>query len=199
MFNATPTTDEMFGFNDMLPRDSRGRLPGDEGLHVKFYTRPVKNAIKSAEQNRDIYDDLTYVMIFVPGDDKLKIDIIATRQYFDRFPNEYKAFQSKAVVTETGTPLEAWGALAPSLIAEMKYLQIHTVEALAAMSDSNAQRFQGAHALRQKAQTWLKAAEGTAELERQQGELAKRDAEIAELRKMVEAIGATTKEKATAK
>ncbi len=195
---ATPTAEELMqDFSNMQPRDSRGRLPGDETLLVKFYKRAVLSELKSEEAQRPIYDDLDHILIIVPGDDKTKIDTVVTSEHKQRFPLEWKRYIEEGVVAETGTPLEQWAALSPGQIAEFKHFNIRTVEALAALSDDLARKFMGGgHSIREKAKQYLKAAADVAIVERQEAELAKRDNEIAELRKMVEELAAKGKKNA---
>lgn len=188
MYNAMPT-DDTFDSSDMRPRDQRGRLIGDETLRVKFYKKAERSEIKSEEMGRPVYVDLDFITIWIPGDDKTKIDTIATDVHKERFPVEWKRYKELGLETEVGTPLEQWGALPESQVAEFKHFNIRTVEALAAMPDGLAQKFMGGgHDIREKAKKYLKAASDAAIVERQDAELAKRDAEIAELREMIKAI-----------
>lgn len=200
--NATPTLNDLDlqaiieGRDQFEQRSPQGRLPGDETLHIKFSRKPVLSTIKTQEAGRPIYDDYDFVTIFIPGDDRLVLDSLMTPEMIRRFRPEYEAWKRNEAAPQTGTPLEHWGRLTPSQIAELKYLNVHTVEALAAMSDGIAQRFMGgAHTLRQAAKAWLQAAGDAAVVEKQQAELAKRDEELAELRKMVEELVKKDKKK----
>lgn len=195
--NATQTP--MFDDEVLEPRDQRGRLPGDEALKVKFFKKAEKSTVKTEEEGRPIFDDLDFVLILIPGDPQTRIETIATEHYKRRFPMEWRKYQESNSNTESGTPLAAWGMLSQAQVHELSYFNITTVEALAELSDANAQKFMGGMVnMRERAKRYLAAAAGSAELEKQQSELAKRDAEIAELRSMVEAIAGTTKKKAAA-
>lgn len=187
--NATPTIDEqLYDFANAKPRDMRGRLEGDEQLMVRFFKKAVLSELKTKEEGRPIYDDLDHILIVVPGDDKIRIETIVTPEHAERFMVEFKQFKENGEVAETGTPLEQWAALSPAQVAEFKHFQVRTVEQLAGMADSTAQKFPGINNLRERAKHYLKTAADSAIVERQDAELAKRDAEIAELRKMIEGL-----------
>jgi len=73
-------------------------------------------------------------------------------------------------------------------VAELKATGITTVEQLAELSDTNAQKFMGSFQLRQKAQAFLEAAAGDAANSKLAAELEKRDVEIAALKAQMEQI-----------
>ncbi|MCA1859310.1 hypothetical protein LE191_04195 [Janthinobacterium sp. HSC-3S05] len=163
------------------PTAHRGRrLPGDEGLHIAFFLEAVESSMKTQEQGHPVFDDCEMVEIRIPGDDKTILKSIVTREYKERFPDEYAAFKANKEVAETGTPLEHWAALTPSQIAQFKTQNIRTVEGLANVADGNAQ-FMGAHDIRNKAKAFLKAAADTAIVEKQEVEMAELRAQIAAL------------------
>lgn len=186
---ATHTSDDLMnGLDTIQNRNDNGRLVGDEQLIVKFHRRAIISEMKSTEAGRPIFDDLVHVIILVPGDDKVRIDTGVSPEHKARFPLEWKHYEESGVVAETGTPLESWAALSPAQISEFKHFNIRTVESLAGVSDSIAQKFPGMNNLREKAKSFLKASADSAIVERQDAELAKRDVEIAELRKMIEGL-----------
>lgn len=170
------------------PTGHRGRrLPGDEGLHINFFTEAVESPLKSAEEGRIVFNDMEMVEIRIPGDEKTIIRTHVTEEYKYRFPDEYDAFKRNEAVPETGTPLSQWGVLSPSQIAQFNASNIRTVEALANLADSNAQ-FMGNHDLRAKAKAFLKATSDTAIVEKQEAALAAQAAEMAELRAQIAAL-----------
>jgi len=118
------------------PRDGRGRLSGDEKLHVKFYTQGVESTLESAEKGRRITKDETFILIRIPGDQHMNIDTFATEAYIKRFPNEYKAFIAKKEDDLIGTPVESLRGITPSVVSELRTLQVRTVEDLADLSDN---------------------------------------------------------------
>lgn len=167
--NATPTA-------------LRGRrFPGEENLHVMFFTDAVQSELKTKEQGHPVFDDTEMIEIRVPGDSTTIIRVPVTNEYRSRFPDEYNAYKANAAMPETGTPLEQWAALSPSQIAQFKAQNIRTVEQLAEVADSNA-NFMGANELRTKAKAYLKTAQDAAIVEKQEAALEELRAEIAALK-----------------
>ena len=85
-----------------------------------------------------------------------------------------------------------------SVVAELKAMNVHTVEQLADMPDQLAQKIMGSHSLRARAKVFLEAAAGEAVNSKMAMELEKRDSEIDLLKKqMAELIQAANAPKST--
>lgn len=197
--NATPTFsapfETMADYANHQPRNQHGRLQGDEKLLVTFYNRPVYSELKSREEGRPIYDDLPHIKILVPGDDRLVFDTIVIPEYIQRFPLDWERFEKQHTVAETGTPLDQWPALSTAQVQEFKHFNVHTVEALADLPDSLGTKFPGFYGLRDKAKAWLKVAADNAVVERQDAQLAERDAKITALEEKLNALLEATAKK----
>lgn len=199
---GTPT----FDF-DATPeqRNMRGRLPGDEGLHVNFYKRAVENVAKSEAEGRKIFEEHEFIHIAVPGDQYNIIDTFATDKDKNRFPIEYKRFVDKTEALATGTPIEQMPTLSLREVAEFKALNIHTVEDLASLPDST--RITGIHEVKRKAKAFLdatheeaialKAEETSKALREKDLQLASHQAEIETLKAQMAEFMAAQKKKKT--
>jgi hypothetical protein len=73
----------------------------------------------------------------------------------NKYPNAWNKFQRKGISADTGHPVEEWGAISRSYAASLKAMHIHTVEALAALSDQAAQSIMGAIKYRDLAKAYL--------------------------------------------
>jgi hypothetical protein len=158
--------------------EDQPRYALDKKLYVQFYLRAVLNNFKSSDAGRPIFDEVDYVRIIVPGDKNTIIDTKATPEYIQRFAerfDKYKKNQSQAV---TGTPLEVWPQMTVGQVAELKAMNVHTVEQLAELPDNLAQRIMGSHDLRRRAIAFLDAAAGDSANSKMAAELAQRDNEI---------------------
>lgn len=174
-----PTTfDEPFNMQDS-PRNEL-----DKKLYVQFYKRAVMNATKSDAEGRPIFDERDFVRILVPGS-KDVLDVRADQQYINRFPTQWQKYQNQQQQAVSGTPLEAWPALSVGMVAELKALNVYTVEQLAALSDSAGQKMQAFHMLKQRAQAFLDAAAGDSKNSQLAAELQRRDEEIDILKKQM--------------
>lgn len=160
------------------------RFAGDAKLYAQFFSKPVKNPLLTEEQKRPIYENTDYVKIMVPGD-KLNINIRpATDEDKFRFQRQYSAYLKNAS-QEVGTPLSQVPFLNAAQVEELKFFHITTVEALAGINDSIAQKFMGMQAFKQQAQEYLKKANDLA------GDT--RDKQIAQLQEQVAALLAAQK------
>lgn len=172
----------------------------DDKLFVQFYVKAVMNNFKSAEAGRPIFDEKDFVRIIVPGDRNTVVDTVVSPEYAHRFRSRYEAFKRNQATPVTGTPLAIWPHISVGMRAELAAAHVTTVEQLAELPDNLAQRFMGINSLRQKAQTFLQAANDGAAASKLQLALEQRDNEIEVLkRQMAELQTALASVTATAK
>lgn len=163
----------------------------EDRVFVEFYSDAVELKFKSEEEGRPIFEDRPHVRITVPGDQTNQIERIATDVDKQKYPKAWARFQSSESQGHTGTPLEQWPQITRAQLKEAKYFEVHTVEHMSTLSDSHITRLgMGFQDLRTKAQAYLKAAAGTAEVtkdaaekERMQQEINDLKVQIAELAK----------------
>ena len=188
--NATPTdwskVDERM---TMRSDENQNRFALDHTLYVKFFMHPRKNDEKSEAAGRPIYEDTEYIEIMMPGEKNNIIQRPAWSQDYSRFRNQYALFKAGQTEQETGTPLNALPFMTDSLIEELKYFKIHTVEKLANLNDAAMQNFMGAREYQQKAQKFLAAlSSGEALVQKNQdleAKLAAQQAQINDLMAMM--------------
>lgn len=136
----------------------------DHKLFVSFHTKAVVNPIKSTEAGRHVFDEVDYIRIMTPGSQLSIIDTpIAEGNYLSRFGEKYKAWKAGQAELISGTPLDAFPFLIGKvgLIAELKALNIHTVEQLAGLPDGAMHNMMGGIELRKRAADWLDQTQGT--------------------------------------
>ena len=139
-------------------------------VYVKFFTKPKQDVKKSAEEGRPIFLELPYIEIRTPGDKKTVISRPVRDEDKQKFYQQWEAFERGLDQPLDGTPLSEWPAVTRSQVEELKHFGVMTVEHLAALSDTNAQKFMAINALRQKARDWLAAAEGNAPISKLEAE-----------------------------
>lgn len=167
----------------------------DRGLFVEFSIEAVLQPFESEKQGRPIYKDTPYVTIHFPGDKTKKFVGPVEDQHRERFPRQWAAFEAQEAQAPEGMPVTEWAPLTRSQAQELKAINIHTVEQLAAMPDS-ACTWLGSRDLRTKAQTWLESAAGHSQEAHLQQQLAQRDAQIAALQAQIDDIVARAGENA---
>lgn len=191
-----PTTPTIFEEPSDMPRADESRFEHDNKLYVEFFRKPCLQPGKSREEGRAIYEEVDYVRIHVPGDKSSVVErpvsYLDVQRFGDRY-NKWKAGQAEAVV---GTPLSALPGMTPAKVEEYKYFKLVTVEQLAEANDGLGQKFMSFHQDKQRAKAFLEVALNNAPIEKMNEELLKRDAEIENLRTMVEALQAAQTGKA---
>lgn len=190
-----PTTPTIFEEMSDLPGADETRYAADNKLYVEFSRKPRLHPAKSREAGRAIYEEADYVRIHVPGDKSSVVERPVTEMDIQRFADRYKkwkAGQSEAVI---GTPLTALPGMTPAKVEEYRYFKIVTVEQLADANDGLGQKFMSFQQDKQRAKAFMEVAANNAPIEKMNEELSKRDAEIENLKTMVEALQAAQSSK----
>lgn len=168
----------------------------DNGLIVSFYMESERQNLESEKAGRDIYKDVPYLHIRFPGDRNRETKRRAKDKDKARFPTQWAAFENQHEEVHEGTPLEEWAPVSRSLALTWKGLNIHTVEHLAAVPDSSLQNLgHGGREMRDKAISWLKSAEGNAELLALKSENERLSSDVEMLKKQIADLGAEPKKK----
>lgn len=186
-----PTTPTIFEEPGDFAKPDETRFAADGKLYVEFYRKPVLQPGESRVAGRAVYKEVDYVRIHVPGDKASVVERPVSQQDEFRFADRYakwKAGQEEAV---TGTPLSALPGMTPSKVEEYKFFKLVTVEQLAEANDNLGSKFMSFQADKQRAKAFMEVAKNNAPIEKMNEELQKRDAEIENLKTMVEALQAS--------
>ncbi|MFG1340372.1 hypothetical protein [Xanthobacter autotrophicus] len=125
----------------------------------RFYRQAVQNKVASEREGRPIFEDREMVEVIVPGDKLSTFVSYVTDAQKERWPEHYAAFKRGESRAATGTPLEHWPILTTSRVAELKAMNIMSVDELAAVNDSTITKMgMGARELREQARAFLDAA-----------------------------------------
>lgn len=174
-----------YGTTQMAFRDGR-TSEQDAKLIVNFEMRPHLDKKRSSEEGRPIFTPKEYVTIIVPGDKNNVVCRPVWEKDKQRFPRQYQAFLNNHEQNVVGTPLEQVPWITREQVEELKFFHVRTLENLADMPDSNAQRFMGINKLRQRARDHIAAAKEAAPIAMLQEELRKRDATLNEMKALLE-------------
>lgn len=182
-----------YGITEMAHANGpNARFNGDDKLLVKFFRRPRRDEEKSREQGRPIYVETDYIQIMQPGNKDSIVERPARSADKQRFARHWQAYESRTgSETMEGTPLEEWPAISRSQVEELKFFNVHTLEQLVGMSDSNAQGIMGINLLKERAKKFLEVAEDSAAAEQlleQQRENEQLRATLAEMQARLEAL-----------
>jgi len=183
---STDTLDYQMNFEDSQQAEA------DKKLLAVFFTEAVECGFKSQEAGRPIFEDQEMIRIMFPGQRDTVVSFV-NPSYIARFPTQYARYKAGREQLIEGTPLSALTWLTQSQIAEFKAVNCHTVEQLVGMPDNVAVRFMGHNAIKQRATTYLTLAKDAAPMLKMAAELEKRDEQIAELQRAVEAMRSVAK------
>lgn len=155
------------------------------GVLVTFYTDAVGLKYESERQKRPIFKDVPFIRKMVPGDANNIVERAAKEQDMQQYPRQWAEYEAMNKSGEViGTPLEKWPNVTRAQIKELKYVECHTVEQLAQMSDGNLMKMgAGFRPLRESALQWLDSLN-----------VAKVDEEKESLKKQVAELSATVAE-----
>ena len=165
-----------------------GQRFADDRVYAQFFLHPKKDEAASLEEGRDIFIEIPYVKIMVPGDK----DNIVVRPVRDqdkqRFPRQWQAFQNNEEEPMNGTPLTEWAFINRGQVEELKYFGIRTIEDLANSPDSQTQKFMGIASLKQKAKMYLEDSKLQAPLDKLQAENDTLKAQMADMLEQIKEL-----------
>lgn len=134
---------------------------------ISFGQYPVIDSLASKKAGHDVYKDVEFVKIAVPGDRNSLFFQPAEASHRARFPRAYEAYKQREKTPVEGMPIEQWAPISRSLALTLRAMHINTVEALAAVHEGNIDRIGGnGRELREKARAWLAEAKTGAETQR---------------------------------
>lgn len=147
-------------------RNNDGKNEGHRAM-VEFFIQAVENSFLSEKEGRPIFEDKEFIRIITPGDKHSVVEERVKPQHKEMYKREYEAFQANEVLSPVGTPLKEWAPMTPAMVANLRVLNILTVEQLAEVGDGFLDNIgMGARSLREKARIWLKQADDGAEVSR---------------------------------
>jgi len=162
----------------------------ESSLFVTFFTEAIEFKAESEKAGRPIFKDVPFVRIIVPGDVNNIIERKATKEDELKFPRAWARYKAEEAEAHDGMPLEQWPQITRSLLKELKYFEVHTVEQLAGLSDSQVSKLgMGFMDYRNKAKAFLAAAAGTADSTAQAAETERLRTELEDLKQQMAALG----------
>lgn len=178
----------------------------DAGLYVEFYMESLHDVEASEKEGRPIYRDTEFIKIIPVGDKntvvcrpvELKEGGQAPPDNV-RWPQQYAAFKNQQKQVIEGTTLLEWGVLTKSQALMMKAVNVHTVEQLAEVSDSNLNNLgMGGRDFRDRAKLYIANAKDGSGITQLKAENDRMQGEIEALKNQIKAI-ADNKKKSTKK
>lgn len=166
---------------DYIDEFQMGTQPndGDRRLMVTFTLQARLDKAKSVEEGHNVYRDVEFITINVPGDRLSVVNRPVQPSDKLRFPQQYAIFKNARGEQIVGTPLSLWPGINPARVKELEYFNVRTVEQLATLADSGAGQMMGIQALKQAAKQFVEHSKSQAPLLKVQAELKERDDRLA--------------------
>lgn len=169
--------------------DPRRQAP--DAAIPRFYRDKNLNNVASEKAGHPVYDDVEKVEINIAGSSRAVSVQFVKDEHRQRWPQAYAAFKAGLEPAHEGTPLEEWPPLSPAQVANLKAMNIHTVEQLSVVADNVTMNIMGGMALREKAAKWLDNAAGGQSLSEALAEKADAQAKLATLQRNYDDLAAT--------
>lgn len=128
--------------------------PADANLLVKFFMKTKENGYD--KDGVPQFREVEYVDIRVPGKQDPVVKPVDFR-IKQRFPQHYAAFKNRTAAPSQGFPLKEWAVIPRTLVEQMAFFNVKTVEQLASISDVNAAKIRGATKYKLAAQQFLES------------------------------------------
>lgn len=132
------------------------------GTIAVFYTELVQNPGKTEKEGRPIFDEQLMLRLYTPGDSLSVASHPGTPDMIEKYRAAYDKYMAgKTDDHFSGTPIGELNFLTAIQKAELKAVKIYSVEALAAVADSNVTRIPGGRSVRDQAKAWLEHSKDT--------------------------------------
>lgn len=164
----------------------------------RFFLHAVKNEEKSAKAGRPIFDEIEcceirlaankYTKVVAPAHEVFRREMdnstgdVKEYTYAIQFSEQYKAFKNGEAQVLAGTPLQELPFLTQAKRLELKALNIHTAEALAALDGQPLRQLgPGGRELKNQAQAYIDKASGSANVLQMAAQIAELQERLAAL------------------
>lgn len=161
----------------------------DDSLLVKFRLEAVvDDAATLAAGGETKWANVEYLEIHIPGDRTQIYVGPVTDSHRHRFASRYERWRRGQAEVPDGTPLSQWPGISPAELNMLAQAGLHTVEALAGVSDSHIGKVGRAVALRDKARRYLENMRASAPLEAMETQLREERGKVAALSEKVDRL-----------
>jgi len=146
----------------------------DRFLAVKFHKKAIHNKFKSEQENRQVYEDVDWINIKIPGDKTSEVSRKVREEDKERFETHWENYQNREEAKVNGVPLDSLPGISPAQVANLNAMKVETVEQLANLHEKAIKNLFEGRDLVKKADKFLKGDSYSKELERKIEELEKK-------------------------
>lgn len=159
----------------------------DASLYVEFYRGAMLNGPASREAGTPIYRPVDMVRVIQPGERDVA-EHLATPEYQRRWPVQWAAYQQDRQQMADGTPLDVLFPAQPETVATLKAAHIHTIQQLAAITDTAIGNLPMGRTLVDTAKQFLAKASGGADFQKLKAENEQLNADLRAMKARLDAM-----------
>jgi hypothetical protein len=194
---------------------TEGMMPGPDGCILRFFYDTERNEQATIAEGRAIFDTVLSVDVITPGQKAstprfelertwseqskkaLGLQTVSKKSYkYGEYAEQIERFKKQEDIGDLGgTPLKEWPRIDRGLAATLMAANVYTVEALAALSDTNLDIIgMGARELRENAKAFLEQAAGNSDTSALTAKVGVLEGEVARLREELAVANSTNEE-----
>lgn len=167
-----------------------GRQRNDDNCIPIFRYEPVLDQDASDVAGSNVYRDVPFVEIIIPGNSKERVIRPVAERDKIRWPEKWDRFTKSAgdggVMEIDGTPIEAWSQITPAQAKTLRSMDIQTVEQLSTVSDLDLQSLgMGMVDLRKKAIVYVELKNDEIKVQKVASENRKLKKQVTDLEKLL--------------
>lgn len=163
----------------------------ETGVKARFYVDKKLMGKASEDAKRPVYEDRVYLELRIVGNRGDVVIHEAKEEHKQRFPEAWAAYQAGHETPHDGTPLTSWPRMTPAMVANLRGLNVFTIEELASLPDIALQKIgMDGMKLRADAQQYLENAMRTADFEAMDTLQAQNETMAAQLKALSEQLAA---------
>ncbi len=140
---------------DVADFDGSKKSELDKQLLVKFFYKTRPDSSASIKEGRPMFKEVEYIDIKIAGDRNGGVCRAARVGDKSRFPEHYRAFKNRVEAPQTGTALSEWAMIPRTIVEQLSFMHVKTVEQLAGLSDNHAAALHGGYGFKAKAKKYL--------------------------------------------
>jgi hypothetical protein len=146
----------MVNWDQIMSEQQQTNHAGGRRPNVRFFVAYNLNSVKSANEGKPVYDEITSVSIKFAGMD----ETVRRVEEMDKanYPREWEAFSKGIEAIAEGTPLSEWAMIPASAAKELNHFGFFTIEQLAEAPDAAKAKIGTLAQFCVKAQKWVEAA-----------------------------------------
>ena len=138
----------------------------DKVLQVKFEKRAVHNKFKSEKEGRQVFDDIDWIHIRIPGDNTTEVSRKVREEDKERFEYQWNNYLNREDLKQNGIPLANLPGITPAQIATLQGIRVETIEQLATLQEKAIKNLFEGRELVKRAEKFLKGESYAQELEK---------------------------------